>query len=136
MKQIETAKDGETVSQEIEIDHGRGTTPIVKRGRMLVPIRSLIEAIGGQVFWDAESQKVTISVGRYTVELWIGKNQAMVNGYLVPIYPDDPVVAPLISNGRTVLPLRFIAENLGATVDWHEITEQATITFALVPKTP
>jgi hypothetical protein len=136
MKQIETAKDGETVSQYVEIDHGRGTAPIVKRGRMLVPIRSLIEAIGGQVFWDAESQKVTISVGRYTVELWIGKNQAMVNGYLVPIYPDDPSVTPIISNGRTVLPLRFIAENLGATVNWNEILEQAIVTFAPVPKTP
>lgn len=106
---------------EYELDFNRGTQPEIKAGRTFLPIAPLIEALGGTVNWNDQQKKVTIVLGSDTIELQIGNKQAMVNGVAKSLE-----VAPYISNGRTMLPLRFIIENLGLTVDWNQ-QEQAII---------
>ncbi len=65
-----------TVNTELkEIDPGRGTTPIISDNRVFVPIRAVIESIGGQVAWDDKTQKVTLAMNGKKVELWIGKKK-------------------------------------------------------------
>ena len=98
--------------------------PVIKNGRTLLPIRAVIEALGGTVGWDATEKKVTVTLGSTTIELWIGKNTARVNGITKPIDSSNSKVVPEIINGRTMLPLRFVAENLGCDVNCNGILIQ------------
>ncbi|NLI55371.1 hypothetical protein GX420_00055 [bacterium] len=102
---------------------------IIKNGRTLLPIRAVVEALGGTVEWNDTEKKVAVSLGSNTIELWIGKPQANVNRVLKWIDETNHKVTPEIINGRTILPLRFIAENLGAKVDWDPDTKIITITY-------
>jgi len=105
------------------------SSPVVLNNRTFVPIRPIIEALGGSISWDPIESKVTITLGSNTVELWIGKNIARVNGVMKPIDSSDSNVVPKIINGRTMLPLRFIAEALGCSVNWDGVTKKITIIF-------
>jgi len=102
--------------------------PIIKNSRTLVPIRAIIEALNGSIGWDANEKKVTVTLGSKTIELWIGKNIAKVDGVNTPIDETNPNVVPEIINGRTMLPLRFVTENLGCTVAWDGTTKTITLT--------
>lgn len=114
-----------TVNTELkEIDPGRGTAPIISDNRVFVPIRAVIENIGGQVAWDDKTQKVTLAMNGKKVELWIGKKQMSINGASQSID-----VAPMIKGGRTLLPVRFAAESFGCNVNWDPDKKQASIVY-------
>ncbi len=103
--------------------------PVIKNNRTLLPIRAVVEALGGTVGWDATERKVTIALASTTIELWIGKSTAKVNGVNTPIDETNPKVVPEIINSRTMLPLRFITESLGCTVEWYGATKTITIRY-------
>ncbi len=105
-----------------EIDPGKGTVPVIVEGRTLLPIRAIIEAYGGSVAWDDSARKVTISCSGKIIELWIDSLNTRVNG-------EDKTsnVAPQIINERTMLPVRFISENIGLDVQWNPNTNQVSI---------
>jgi len=103
--------------------------PIIKNGRTLVPIRAIIEGLNGTVSWDPNEKKVTVTLGSTKLELWIGKSTAKVNGVDILIDSTNSKVVPEIINSRTMLPLRFIAENLGSDVQWDGTTKTITITY-------
>jgi len=124
--------------QKIQMD----TTPTIVAGRTFLPIRYVAEALGAKVEWDQDSQKVTITTTQpfikldgtistttaTTVELWVGKPTARVNGISVPIDPANDTVVPFVlPPGRTMLPLRFIAESLGAKVYWLQETKEVLV---------
>jgi len=111
-------------SQSREIDPGRGTVPVIVSGRTLLPIRSVIEAVGGSVGWNGSERKVTIQTSTGTIELWIDNEKTRVNGIT-----QTTDVAPRIINDRTMLPLRFIAENLGFNVEWDGQTYTVTMNY-------
>ena len=58
---------------ESEIDPGRGTAPIIQNGRTLVPIRAIIEAMGGSVNWDEETQTVLLELEGDIITLYTWK---------------------------------------------------------------
>jgi WD40 repeat protein len=101
-----------------EIDPGYGTAPVIYGDRALLPIRALIEELSGKLTWNNSEQKVTIQLGEKNIELWIGRNVANVNGVQMELD-----VAPVIINQRTMLPLRFIGENLGLNLIWDGNTQ-------------
>ncbi|HWQ22376.1 MAG TPA: stalk domain-containing protein, partial [Clostridia bacterium] len=103
--------------------------PVIVEGRTLVPIRAVVESLGGTVAWDAASQTVTISLDGTELKLVIGKSTALVNGKSMPVDSTNPKVVPQILNSRTMLPLRFVAESLGADVQWEVPTQTITITY-------
>jgi hypothetical protein len=107
-----------------EIDPGKGTAPVILNGRTILPIRAIAEELGGTVSWDANQSKVTINLNSKTLELWIGRNATLVNGSEV-----QTDVAPQIMNGRTMIPLRYVVENLGYDVAWNGDTKTVTITY-------
>lgn len=107
-----------------EVDPGRGTTPLYLNGKTMVPIAAVVKAIGGSVEWDGNTQKVTLKARNNTVEMWVGKNDLIVNRVKKAMD-----VAPIIRNGRTFVPLRFAAENLNCKVDWINSTKEAVIVF-------
>ena len=102
----------------------QGSKPIIKNGRTLLPIRTLIESLGGTIEWDAKEKKVSIYLNGHSIILWIGKTTALVDGSKVTLD-----VATEIINSRTYLPLRFISENLGASVNWDPTTRTITIYY-------
>ena len=103
--------------------------PIVKNGRTLVPIRAIIEALGGTVQWNPNEKRVDIILGNNHLILQIGNPNAYVNGVQKFIDASNIKVYPEIINGRTMLPLRFVAENLGCDVQWDGTTKTITITY-------
>jgi len=117
------------VSQEI--DPGRGTKPVIipEWSRTVVPIRAIVEALGGTISWEGTERKVTINFKGTTIELWIDNPKSRVNGTEVYIDPNNHSVKPIIVNSRTMLPLRFVAESLGCDVGWDNDTRTITITY-------
>ncbi|MBC7195311.1 MAG: hypothetical protein H5U37_06620, partial [Caldisericia bacterium] len=103
--------------------------PQIIEGRTYLPIRWIAEPLGAQVKWDSDEKKVTISLNETIIELWIGKNIARVNDNFKLIDPDNPKVVPLIISGRTMLPVRFVAENLGCKVEWNSNIQTIIITY-------
>lgn len=96
-----------------EIDPGQGTAPYVSaQGRTLCPIRAIIESMGGTIAWDGKTQCVTLKKDANVIKLWIGKDKAEVNGTLKEIDPGKGVTPIISSTGRTMLPIRFILEEL------------------------
>ena len=96
--------------------------PIIKGERTFLPIRLIAEELGATVTWNEAEQSVTIVKDDMTIVIYIGQAFALVNGE--PVQLDE---AAFIVNGRTYLPLRFVAENLGAVVTWDGLARTVTI---------
>jgi hypothetical protein len=90
-----------------------GTTPMMAGSRILVPMRGVFEMLGAGVRWDGATRTVHASSGSTTIALALGKNEATVNGKTVTL--DQPAMSV---EGRTMVPLRFLSQALGAKVDW------------------
>ena len=104
--------------------------PMIREGRTLLPIRFVAEPLGAAVGWDAAQQKATVTLGDKEVELWIGQNRARVNGAYQYIDPTNQNVVPIVvPPGRTMLPLRFVAEALGCQVEWNGVTQEVTVIY-------
>ena len=87
--------------------------PLREGGRVLVPLRGVLEALGATVGFNNATSTVTARRGATTISLRLGSTQAIVNGQVQNL----DVPARTI-NGRTVVPLRFMSEALGATVQY------------------
>jgi hypothetical protein len=92
-------------------------------GRTMVPIRAIVEALGGSVTWKAASRNIMIQLGTTSIVLRIGAMSATVDGVAKPL-----TVPASILGGRTMVPVRFVAENLGCTVGWNALARTVTIT--------
>lgn len=97
--------------------------PIIRESRTMLPVRFVAEAFGATVGWDGATSTATVKTADTTIEITIGAKTAKVNGQTVTL--DAPA---FIENSRTYLPVRFVAENLGAAVDWDGATSTATLT--------
>ncbi|MEK5394299.1 copper amine oxidase N-terminal domain-containing protein [Paenibacillus sp. FSL K6-2859] len=89
-------------------------TPIVSKGATLLPIAPIVERLGGTVEWSGNERKITIKLETQTIELWLDQKKALVNSKEKSL-----TVAPTVVKGRTMLPVRFVTENLGAIVRWN-----------------
>ena len=98
------------------------TLPLIESGRTLVPMRALAESLGCFVAWDSQEQKVTVIGSKDDVVLTIGSNKAYVGEKEVTL--DVPAK---IVDGRTMIPLRFVAEAFGAEVMWDSSMNMAII---------
>jgi len=97
--------------------------PQTINGRTMLPLRAIFEEMGATVAWDGATQTATAIRGDTVVVLTVGSLSPTVNGVVVPI--DQ---AGVIIDGRTLAPLRFVAEAYGGTVAWDGATRTATIT--------
>lgn len=107
---------------EMEIDPGRGTVPVVQNDRTLVPIRAVIESMGGSVAWDEETQTVFLEYNGDIITLAVGNTTAFFNETANTLD-----VAPAQIGDRTMLPIRFIAESYQFDVAWDEENSVITI---------
>lgn len=93
----------------------KNVVPILLNGRVLLPIRAIVEELGGTVEWEAKTSNISIKLNDKSIKIGINNKNAVVNDKDVQL--DVP---PMIQNGRTLVPVRFIAENLGFKVDWAQ----------------
>jgi hypothetical protein len=105
--------------------------PVILESRTLVPIRAVAEALGAIVSWDASTRTVTIVGQTASLSLVIGSSNAQVNGVSVSIDPANTKVVPVIMSGRTMLPVRFVVESLGAAVAYDAMMRRITITYSM-----
>ncbi len=97
--------------------------PVSENGRTLVPLRAIFESLGAQVQWDNATQTITGTKGNVTIKLTIGSKTASINGIQITLDVPAKVI-----NGRTLVPTRFVAENLGAIVEWDSANKMVKIT--------
>lgn len=89
----------------------------------MVPTRVISEGLGASVHWNQKEKTVTVSKDGSKLAMTSGRSTALVNGISIPL---DASVQ--IKNGRVMVPLRFISENLGLTVNWNQAAQQITLT--------
>lgn len=89
--------------------------PVIVDNRTMVPIRVITELLGGTADWNEATKEVTLTID--------GKEIKMTVGVVLEKYG----VAPVIINGRTYVPIRFVADELGAETSWDEATNTVTI---------
>lgn len=127
------AADNKTISIQIDnpqitvdgVDKNiddNGTTPIIINERTFIPVRALIENLGGQAQWDNATKTAVLTYGADIIRLTVDSNTAYYNGNNVELD-----TAPAIVNERTMLPVRFIAESFGFKVDWDNDSRTISI---------
>ena len=97
--------------------------PIIANSRTMLPVRYVAEALGASIDWDGATSTATLTTADTKIKITVGAATATVNGQAVPL--DSPA---FIEKDRTYMPVRFVAETLGATVTWDGATSTATIT--------
>ena len=109
--------------------------PKIEKDRTMLPARFVAENLGAKVEWDGEKQLVTITGKNLktdenvTILITIGSATVKVNGKEIKL--DSPA---FIENDRTYTPIRFIAESLGASVEWVEKDQKVIITKPEIKK--
>ena len=96
--------------------------PIIMNDRVMVPMRGIFESLGYSVNWNEENQSVVANKDNITINLRVGSAIANVNGEKYTL--DSP---PVIVNGNTMVPVRFISDQSGATVEWNDSTKTVYI---------
>ncbi|MGB9770325.1 extracellular solute-binding protein [Caldisericum exile] len=104
--------------------------PIIQNGRTLVPLRFVSEAFGGYVDYNPNDKTITVVFDLHTIILKIGSKVAIVDGKELPLD-----VAPFIEkqSGRTLVPVRFISESIGANVEWNPSNRTIKIIYQQKP---
>ncbi|HLK16528.1 MAG TPA: copper amine oxidase N-terminal domain-containing protein [Fimbriimonadaceae bacterium] len=90
--------------------------------RVMVPLRGVFEQMHANVIWNPQTEKIMCVGDNSTVELRLGDNEARVDGQKIMF--DAPAT---LSHGRTLVPLRFLAQSLGARVRWDNDTQTVRI---------
>lgn len=98
--------------------------PFISNSRTLVPLRFIIEAIGGDVQWDGDTRVVTVNSKGKNIILPIDSKKITVDGKEIAI--DQ---AAIIKGDRTYVPIRFVAENLGMNVNYINESREIEISY-------
>lgn len=117
-KPISVYLDGHKLQPEVE--------PLNVNGTVLVPMRGLFEEQGAKLSFDNTNKMITATKGGTTLTYHIGERTAYLNGQ-----PLNLAVPGQISNGYTLVPLRFVSEALGSTVKWEPGTRVVQISSSV-----
>lgn len=104
--------------------------PKIVGGSTLVPVRIISEQLGAKVSWSPADKKVSVEKNGLTIQLQIDKTDVLVNGV-----PKKLETAPQLMDGSTMLPVRFISENMGLKVEWDNLTRSVSLYNKAVPVT-
>lgn len=101
---------------------------VVPPGRTVVPIRFISESFGAEVTWESDTKTIRIYLESKVIRitLQVGNKIARINDKIITL--DAP---PLIKEGRTFVPLRFISESFGAKVEWFSNEKKIVIELSL-----
>lgn len=102
--------------------------PTIIRGATMVPVRAIADAFDATTEFNKDTNSVTITLEGKKVIIFIGSQTAIVDGETKLIKPPA-----IIYNGKTMVPFRFIAEALGAQVEWDPKTKIITLNMDKMP---
>ena len=102
--------------------------PFIEDGRTLVPMRALFEAVGASVTWDNDTETVISCREKDGVTTFVSLQVGSTTAFINEEKTELEVPAVLIDDSRTFVPLRFVIESLGETVEWDEATNTVIIT--------
>jgi len=113
-------KIGYLNDKEIELE----IPPLIINGRTMVPLRFVVESFEGEVYWNDLDKSIKIIFEDKEILMWVNSNISYINNkkYLLD-------VPPVVINGRTVVPIRFIAEALNSYVFWNSKEQKVTIIY-------
>ena len=109
------------------------TAPYIdeQAGRVLVPMRLIFEKLGAAVDWNEDTQTITAVKDDITLDITIGSWTGIINGTNTELS-----LPPIIKDGRTMVPLRFVSETLGATVEWDSVAYTVSISSPAASSLP
>lgn len=116
-QEVRVKVNGDLVSFDVK--------PFLQEARTLIPVRGFFEKLGAQVRFDENENTAWVEDDYVTIQLVLDKNTAYIHRkYDFSAIPQEVKLdtAPRLINGRTFIPLRFLAESLGAKVGWDEDT--------------
>jgi hypothetical protein len=96
--------------------------PVIKNNWTLVPFRAISDSLKAEVTWDPTEQSMTVTKNGVVVKLVIGSTTALVDGKEITL--DAPAE---IINGRTLIPVRFIATAFNADVQWEPESQSVVV---------
>ncbi|MFZ5899578.1 MAG: phosphate ABC transporter substrate-binding protein PstS family protein [Bacillota bacterium] len=123
--QFAMAREAEAAAISVLVDGKKlamEKAPLMEQGRVLVPMRGVFEALEASVSWDSKTQTVTAKKDSIAIILKAGQKSATVSNRTVTL----DVPAKVIS-GTTYVPMRFVSEALGATVNWNAASSQVIV---------
>ena len=132
-EQIVFANDEITIylnSERLEFD----VPPQIIDDRTMVPLRVIFEALGAEVEWNEKHQMIWGRNDESVIGLQIDRLEMTIAKYNIDVdtpYSIETItldVAPILLNGRTLVPIRAVSEAFGATVNWIEDTKTVEIT--------
>jgi len=97
--------------------------PFPYNGRTMVPFRALADALGIAVEWEAATSTILARNDQLDIRLQLDNRTAFVNGQAVALDAE-----PVSIEGRTMIPLRFFSESVGAQVNWDPSTLTVSVT--------
>ena len=109
---------------------GLQMAPVIIEDRTMVPVRDVFEALGADVIWHDDTCQVEIVDNGVSVKIKIGDRNTYVNGSKVPIANDQPLPMLIGYNAdvlKSMVPVRFVAEQLGYNVGWNDKTRTVSI---------
>lgn len=126
LKAVSSFKIGDTKFKMNGVEKTMDVAPYIKDSRTYMPLRFVAQAAGvadANIMWNAADQSVVLIKGDRVVKLTIGSTTMLINGVTFTMDVAPEIVDP----GRTMLPIRWVAQALGADVQWDEATQTVTV---------
>ena len=124
---IHISNNDSTLAVKVTVDGDlvdfKGVPPQAQGSRILVPVRGVFEKLGASLTWNPTSQTVTALRGESKIIVTVGKRDAMIDGQVANVG-----TPPIVAEGRVMVPLRFLAQALGAKVEWLGADRTVAIT--------
>ncbi|WP_025721199.1 N-acetylmuramoyl-L-alanine amidase [Paenibacillus sp. 1-18] len=96
--------------------------PEMVNGKVMVPLRVVGEQLGYQFKWEPQAYKISIQKNNTDMSMYVGRTSADVNGKTVSL--DAP---PVLRGNSTMVPLRFVGEQMGLNVDWNNKSKSVNL---------
>lgn len=119
--EIAAEKNGVTTTTEMDV------TPEIVNGSTMIPLRGLLEQMGATVEWDGATETIRVDNGKNIIKLQIWNYHVYVYGTAYGDLRYTLLNPPIIKNSRTLIPVRFVSEQLGYNVSWDGATQTITI---------
>ncbi|MEN8908366.1 MAG: extracellular solute-binding protein [Clostridiales bacterium] len=107
-----------------KVDNNSKVVPVIREGEVYIPIKSIIEKLGGNIFWIKDEEKALIVLDNDTIELWIDDNDILING----LYKEMKNT-PYIENNRIYIPLKVLTENIECNIKWDAKSKKIKLDF-------
>lgn len=119
---------GNTTAWVDDVETLLDAAPVIVKGSTLVPLRFIGEAFGATFSYEPTTKTITITMGEKVIVLVIGQTTATIDGKPITLS-----VPAQIIGGRTMVPVRFIADAFGATTAYEAVTKMVTVTREYLP---